>query len=91
MKAKSVPEGYNSLYPFIKLKDAEKVMAFYKKVSGAKEAGRITMSDGSPVLCELDSGDCGFPGEKIFLKMRIFFPKPFVVQNKHHSQYTCNS
>jgi len=57
MKAKSIPEGYNTLTPYITVQGAEKAIEFYKKAFGAVEVGRITMPDKSIGHCELAIGD----------------------------------
>lgn len=57
MKAKPIPEGYNSLTPYITVNGAKEAIEFYKKAFGAKEIGRITMADGTIGHCELAIGD----------------------------------
>ena len=47
MKIRSIPEGQNTLSPYITVKGAEKAIEFYKKAFDAKEVGRITMADGT--------------------------------------------
>jgi PhnB protein len=57
MKTKAIPEGYNSLTPYISVAGAEKAIEFYKKAFGAKEIGRVTMPDGTVGHAELQIGD----------------------------------
>jgi PhnB protein len=57
MKTKPIPDGYNSLTPYITVIGAKKAVEFYKEAFGAKEVGRITMPDGSIGHCELELGD----------------------------------
>jgi PhnB protein len=57
MKSKSIPEGYNSITPYISVRGAEKAIEFYKKAFGAVETGRITMPDKSVGHSELAIGD----------------------------------
>ena len=57
MKTKSIPSGYNTLTPYITVKDAKNAVEFYKKAFGAKEVGRITMADGTIGHCQLEIGD----------------------------------
>lgn len=57
MKIRTVPEGYNTLTPYITVRDAVKAIEFYKKAFGAEETGRITMPDGTIGHCELALGD----------------------------------
>ena len=56
MKTRSIPEGQNTLSPYITVKGAEKAIEFYKKAFGAKEVGRITMADGTIGHCKLEIG-----------------------------------
>jgi PhnB protein len=53
----SIPHGFNSLTTYITVKDTVKAIEFYKKAFGAKETGRITMSDGSIGHAELEIGN----------------------------------
>jgi PhnB protein len=62
MKTRPIPEGYNSLTPYITVKGAENAIKFYEKAFGAKETGRLSMTDGSIGHCELEIGD-----SKIFI------------------------
>jgi PhnB protein len=57
MKTKPIPDGYNSLTPYITVIGAKKAVEFYKEAFGAKEVGRITMPDGSIGHCELEIGN----------------------------------
>lgn len=57
MKTKAIPEGYNTLTPYIAVNGADKAIEFYKNVFGANEIGRITMPDGSIGHAELELGD----------------------------------
>jgi PhnB protein len=54
MKTKPIPDGYNSLAPYITVIGAKKAIKFYKEAFGAEEVGRITMPDGSIDHCELE-------------------------------------
>jgi PhnB protein len=53
MKTQSIPEGSNTLTPYITVQGAKKAIEFYKEAFGATEVGRITMSDGTIGHCEL--------------------------------------
>ena len=57
MKTKPIPEGYNSLSPYVTVIGAEKAIEFYAKAFGAVETGRLTMPDGTIGHCEMDIGD----------------------------------
>lgn len=56
-KVKPIPKGYNTLTPYINVKNAVEAIAFYKKAFGAKEVGRITMPDGTIAHAEIEIGD----------------------------------
>ena len=53
----SIPKGYNTLTPYINVRDAQHAIEFYKKAFGAKEVGRITMPDGTIGHAEIEIGD----------------------------------
>lgn len=57
MKIKPIPEGYNSVTPYIAVKGAVKAIEFYKNAFGAKEVGRLMMPDGSVGHAEIEIGD----------------------------------
>lgn len=57
MKTLPIPQGFNTLSPYITVRGADKAVEFYKKAFGAKESGRITMPDGSIGHSELEIGD----------------------------------
>lgn len=52
-----IPDGYHSLTPYIQVKDAVAAIAFYKKAFGAKEIGRINMSDDTVGHAEIEIGN----------------------------------
>ena len=56
-KVQAIPKGYNTLTPYINVKNAEAAIEFYKRAFGAKEVGRITMPDGSIAHAEIAIGD----------------------------------
>ena len=56
-KTKHIPEGYHSVTPYLAIKNAAKVIEFYKKAFGAKETGRISMPDGKVGHAEIEIGD----------------------------------
>jgi PhnB protein len=56
-KTQPIPEGYNSLTPYITVRGAEAAIEFYKNAFNAKEVGRITMADGTIGHCELAIGN----------------------------------
>lgn len=55
-----IPEGYKGIIPYINVKGAAEAVDFYKLAFGAKEAGRITLADGTIAHCELRIGDAKF-------------------------------
>ncbi len=56
-KAKSVPEGYHSVTPYLSIKGAKEALAFYKKAFAAEEIYRLDMPDGRIGHCEIQIGD----------------------------------
>lgn len=56
-KVKAIPEGYNSVTPYLTIKDADKAIKFYKKVFNAKEIGRLKTPEGKIGHSELQIGD----------------------------------
>lgn len=59
-KTKAIPMGFNSLSPYLVMKDAASAIEFYKKAFGAKEIGRITMPDGKVGHAEIEIGNSRF-------------------------------
>jgi PhnB protein len=57
MNTKPIPQGYNTLTPYITVNGAKDAIEFYKKAFDAKEIGRITMADGTIGHCELEIGN----------------------------------
>jgi PhnB protein len=55
-KVQPIPAGYNSITPYLSVKNAVKAIEFYKKAFGAKEVGRILMPDGTVAHAELEIG-----------------------------------
>ena len=56
-KVQAIPKGYNTLTPYINVKNADEAIEFYKRAFGAREVGRITMPDGSIAHAEIAIGD----------------------------------
>lgn len=56
-KVQAIPKGYNTLTPYINVKNAVEAIAFYKRAFGAKEVGRITMQGGTIAHAEIEIGD----------------------------------
>ena len=56
MKAKPVPEGYESAIPYLICKDAARAIEFYKEAFAATELERIPMPDGRVGHAELKIG-----------------------------------
>jgi len=52
-----IPEGYNSLTPYLVIKDAAKAIDYYKKVFGATEVVRMPGPDGKVGHAELQIGN----------------------------------
>jgi uncharacterized glyoxalase superfamily protein PhnB len=59
MAVKRVPEGYRRVTPHLTVRDAAKMMEFYKKAFGAVEKRRALGPDGKMIIhAELQIGDC---------------------------------
>ncbi len=57
-EVKPVPEGYGTITPYLVVRDADRVIEFYKKAFGAEERGRMPAPDGKSVAhAELKIGD----------------------------------
>ena len=56
-KVKSVPEGYNSVTPYLTIKGAARAIEFYVKAFGAVEVMRLASPDGGIGHAELKIGD----------------------------------
>ena len=56
-KVSHIPQGYNSVTPYLIIKDAAKAIDYYKKVFGAKELFRMDQPNGKVGHAELQIGD----------------------------------
>ena len=54
---KPIPEGFNSVVPYLAVDDAKKAIEFYKRAFGATEEGIMEGPDGSIAHCQLRIGD----------------------------------
>ena len=54
---KHIPEGYNSITPYLIIKDAAKAIEFYKTAFGATEVFRMDDAQGRGGHAELQIGD----------------------------------
>ena len=54
---KHIPDGFNSVTPYLTVTDGRAAISLYQKIFGAKEIGRISMPDGSVGHAELQIGD----------------------------------
>ena len=52
-----IPEGYNSVTPYLVVDDAAKAIEFYKKAFGAEEKYRLPMGDNRIGHAEIKIGD----------------------------------
>jgi len=59
-KKKVIPEGYNTLTPYLNIKGADKAIEFYEKAFGAKEIMRLSAPDGTVAHAEIEIGDSKF-------------------------------
>jgi PhnB protein len=57
MKRNAVPEGYHSITPYLKLPNAERLVAFLKKAFGGIEKARLLRPDGALLHAEVLIGD----------------------------------
>ena len=49
--------AYNTIIPYLNIRDADKAIEFYKRAFGAREVGRIIMPDGTVGHAEIEIGD----------------------------------
>ena len=54
----AIPQGYQSVTPYLCCRDASQAIAFYARALGAKEIYRLRMPDGKIGHAELQIGDC---------------------------------
>jgi PhnB protein len=54
---KPIPEGYNSITPYLMIQGADKAIDFYKRAFGAKESVRIPGPEGTVGHAEIKIGD----------------------------------
>src|SRR5438477_230484 len=57
MAAKPIPEGYQSVTPYLIVGGAAKALDYYKRAFGAKERMRLPMPDGKIAHAEIEIGD----------------------------------
>jgi PhnB protein len=57
MAVQPVPEGYNTLAPYLAVDDAATAIDFYQRAFGATEVGRIPGPDGKLAHVDLQIGD----------------------------------
>jgi PhnB protein len=57
MGVKPIPEGYNSVTPYIQVDDAAKAIDFYQRAFGAKERARMPGPNDTIAHAELEIGD----------------------------------
>jgi PhnB protein len=57
MGTKPIPEGYNTVTPYLAVDDAARAIEYYKKAFGAKERARMEAPDGKIGHAELEIGD----------------------------------
>ena len=57
MGTKPIPEGYNTLTPYLSVDDAAQAIEYYKRAFGAKERVRMDAPDGKIGHAELEIGD----------------------------------
>jgi PhnB protein len=57
MATKPIPEGYNTVTPYLTVDDAAKAIEYYKRAFGAKERVRMDAPDGKIGHAEVEIGD----------------------------------
>ncbi len=57
MAVKPIPEGYNTVTPYLAVDDAAQAIEYYKKAFGAKERVRMEAPDSKIGHAELEIGD----------------------------------
>jgi PhnB protein len=57
MAVKPIPEGYQSVTPYLAIEGAAKAIEYYKNAFGAKERTRMDTPDGKVGHAELEIGD----------------------------------
>ncbi len=57
MAVNPIPEGYNTLTPYLAVEDAERAIEFYKDAFAAEEIHRMPGPDGKIAHAELQFGD----------------------------------
>jgi PhnB protein len=57
MPPQPVPEGYNTVTPYLAVEDAAAAIEYYKKAFGAKERVRMDAPDGKIGHAEIEIGD----------------------------------
>jgi PhnB protein len=57
MATKPIPEGYNTVTPYLTVEDAAQAIEYYKKAFGAKERVRMDAPGGKVGHAELEIGD----------------------------------
>jgi PhnB protein len=57
MPVNPIPEGYNTLTPYLAVEDADRAIEFYKDAFGAEEILRMPGPDGKIAHAELQFGD----------------------------------
>jgi PhnB protein len=72
---KPVPDGYNSVIPYLHVKGAAQAIDFYKSVFGATEKGRLPDPAGNVVHAELKIGDSMIMLSDEFPKMGALGPQ----------------
>ena len=58
MAAKPIPDGYQSVIPYLIVSGAAKALDYYQKAFGAKERMRLLMPGGRIGHAEIEIGDC---------------------------------
>ena len=57
MSNKPIPNGYNTITPYLTTRNTSEAIKFYKSAFAAKEIGRLVMPDGGIAHAEIQIGD----------------------------------
>jgi PhnB protein len=74
--AKTIPEGYHSINPYLVVRNAARAIEFYKKAFGAEERFRMHGPDGKTIMhADLKIGDSVFMLTEESTEMKALSPE----------------
>jgi PhnB protein len=75
MSISYLPDGYNTISPYLFIDGAAEAMAYYCKVFGASEKMKMSGPGGKIMHAELQIGECVIMLADEFAEMNVFGPK----------------